>query len=124
MERVLKITGTIAITVIVLAFIAMGIMAILTKNTDLVGIDFENVEDGSYTASHQIGIVSVQVQTEVEDEQAIEINIIDHFYVRGEDGEKVVYRVLEKQSTDVDTVSGATTSSVCILKAIENSILE
>ena len=40
----------------------------------------------------------------------------------GSSAESIVNDIIEKQSLDIDAIAGATVSSKCILKAVENAI--
>jgi len=54
------------------------------------------------------------------------ITDIDVFEARGgkyvENAEKVTRNILEKQSLDVDTITGATVTSRAIIKAVDNAL--
>lgn len=50
------------------------------------------------------------------------IDIIRHLNGLGSSAESIVDKIIEKQSLEVDAVSGATLSSKCILKAVENAV--
>ncbi len=50
------------------------------------------------------------------------ITILQHDNGLGSTAESIVNDVVKEQSLDIDTVSGATVSSKCILKAVENAI--
>ncbi|NLW41628.1 MAG: FMN-binding protein, partial [Tissierellia bacterium] len=50
--------------------------------------------------------------------------LIEHFNGLGKEGEKVIPIILEEQSLKVDVISGATTSSMAIIKSVETSLEE
>ena len=50
------------------------------------------------------------------------ITILQHDNGLGSTAESIVNDVVQEQSLDIDAVSGATVSSKCILKAVENAI--
>lgn len=50
------------------------------------------------------------------------IKIIEHENGLGSKAEKIVDDVISRQSLKVDAVSGASASSKCIIKAIENAL--
>ncbi len=60
----------------------------------------------------------------VRNHEIVEIIILKHNHGRGSDAEVVPDRVVASQSLRVDTVSGATFSSIVILKAIENALAD
>jgi uncharacterized protein with FMN-binding domain len=78
--------------------------------------------DGIYTGSYEILPVKAVVRVSVEDGEMTDISILEHQNGLGGKAERIVNDVLERQSLNVDVVSGATASSKAILKAIENAI--
>jgi uncharacterized protein with FMN-binding domain len=78
--------------------------------------------DGIYTGSYEILPVKVVVRVNVEDGEIADIFILEHQNGLGGKAERIVKDVLERQSLNVDVVSGATASSKAILRAIENAI--
>ena len=51
-----------------------------------------------------------------------EIVLIEHKNERGAAAEEITDKVIAAQSLQVDTISGATSSSKVVLKAIENAL--
>ncbi len=50
------------------------------------------------------------------------INILEHRHERGETAEAIINKIVEQQKIDIDTISGATNSSIVIKKAVENAL--
>ena len=50
------------------------------------------------------------------------IKIEDHMTGLGKDGEQIVNNIIDEQSLKVDAISGATQSSVTIIKAVEDAL--
>lgn len=84
--------------------------------------DVSKVSDGVYEGKAFLLPVSVQVRAEVSGGRVVSVEILKHFNGRGKPAEAIVARVIEAQSLGVDTVSGATHSSLTILKALENAL--
>lgn len=84
--------------------------------------DLSKIEDGIYTGSYQVFPVSAKVAVTVENHQITAIDLIEHKNGQGAAAESIPESVLEKQSLNVDIVSGATYSSKVILLAIENAL--
>ena len=80
------------------------------------------VADGTYTGSHTIAPVTAEVAVTVQDHAITDIVITRHDTGLGRPAERIVEDVMAQQSLDVDSVSGATVSSRCILKAIEAAL--
>ena len=84
-------------------------------------IDLQSIPDGVYTGFSDTTWVKATVEVAVKDHRIVEI-ILDHQHDQGEAADVIPSRVIEAQSLQVDTISGATNSSKVILKAIENAL--
>jgi len=82
-------------------------------------IDLQKVKDGDYTGEFDAILVKVEVLVKVRDHRITEIELVRHENGRGKPAEVITGHVMEKQSLQVDTISGATASSKVILEAIE-----
>jgi len=83
----------------------------------------EILKDGEYLGNYEIFPVKVSVKTWVKNGEITQIDLLEHFNGKGAPAEKIVDDIIEKQSLQVDAVSGATVSSVAIKKAVEDSLL-
>ncbi|AFS79420.1 FMN-binding domain protein [Gottschalkia acidurici 9a] len=92
------------------------------ESLKIENVDIDNVKDGEYIGESKVVWLSAKVKIIVKDHQIQDIEILEHIEQKGKDAEKVVARILEKQSLDVDTVTGATYSSKIILKATEDAL--
>ena len=88
--------------------------------------DSENVyKDGDYTGSAQGFGGAITVQVTLKDDEITDIQVTS---APGEDsaylsqGEGVISSIISAQSTDVDTVSGATFSSTGIINAVVDAL--
>lgn len=120
---------TIIILIVVVALVVcikLG-AGILTKRTlkkvKVNELDISKVADGEYKGFAQIKPVSAKVQVSVEKGKISAIQIKDHMTGLGKNGEKIVNRIIDKQSLEVDAISGATQSSITILKAVEDALV-
>lgn len=84
--------------------------------------DLMALEDGAYQGQCDNGLVFARVEIKVENHRIANVRILEHRNGRGRAAETVADSVVENQSIEVDTVSGATISSQTILKAIENAL--
>jgi len=80
------------------------------------------VQNGTYSGSFDAILVAADIDVIVRDGQIISIVLNSHKNERGAAAEIITDAVIMSQSLDVDTVSGATNSSLVILKAIENAL--
>jgi len=85
-------------------------------------IDLANVPDGTYEGTYDADLIKVKVMVDVKNHEIVNIELVQHDNGKGGPGEAVIPEVIESQSLQVDTVSGATNSSKVILKSIEIAI--
>lgn len=104
------------------SFILRCLVSEAVKDISISDIDLENVGDGAYTGEYSAPPVSVTVQVTVANHRISNIEILRHDNGLGSKAEKITDKIIGQQSLDVDAVSGATLSSVCILKAVENAV--
>ncbi len=120
----------IIITVVLLIGLAIGAKFLMDVQSyqeqiaamQISDIDLSNVPDGAYEGSYDAGLIKVEVLVAVKDHKISDIDLIKHDNGQGAPGEAVIPEVIESQSLQVDTVSGATNSSKVILKSIELAI--
>ena len=79
------------------------------------------IPDGVYNGAFNALLVAADVDVTVRNGEITEIAINNHHHGRKEalEAESITDSVILQQSLEVDTVSGATNSSLVILKAIE-----
>ncbi|KAB3536041.1 FMN-binding protein [Alkaliphilus pronyensis] len=127
MKKLFKILGIIFATMLALMVVDMIIlnsMGLLEESPEIVvnDVDLSQVSDGAYTGECDAGLVKVSVVVEVKDNKITDITIERHQNGLGGKAEKVIDSILEKQSLNVDVISGATVSSNAISKAVENAL--
>jgi uncharacterized protein with FMN-binding domain len=84
--------------------------------------DPQGVPDGTYEGAYRVFPVKVRLRVTIAAGRIENIELLEHFNGKGTAAEALIPRVIERQSLDVDIVSGATYSSKAILKAIENAL--
>ena len=87
--------------------------------------DLNGKPDGVYRGEYHVSGTPVKVILDVtlQNEQLTLIKIIEHNSSPiGKKAERLVDTIIERQSLDIDAVSGATASSKGILKATENAL--
>lgn len=93
-----------------------------TSNNSL---DFENLKDGTYSGTGKGRNGNIEVSVKVENNKVVNITIIssneDASYFNKAKSE-ILSNVIENQSLNVNTISGATMSSNGILEAIANAL--
>ncbi len=121
-KKVLLIAFIVVLLLFIAGKIVMGNMVRNVQNISVSMPDLSNVQDGNYIGEYSIAPVHVKVEVLVSNHQITNIIILQHDNGLGSTAENIVIDVVEEQSLDIDAVSGATVSSKCILKAIENAI--
>ena len=92
--------------------------AVITPN---LAITNDGIYNGSY--DYTSTPVKATVAVTVKNHQIIKIDIIKHKRSPiGKKAEKIIDSIIEHQSLDVDVISGATVSSITLLKAVENAL--
>lgn len=118
---VLALFGAVLLLAVV-GKIAIGNMVTNIQNIPAIMPDLSYFSDGNYTGEYSLLPVHVKVQVSVSEHQIADIAILEHDNGLGSTAESITFDVIEQQSLDIDAVSGATVSSKCILKAIENAL--
>ena len=92
------------------------------KETTFHDVDIREVPVGDYVGEYDVDFVYAKVQVTVRNGAITAIDIREHKNGRGKPAELVADRMIQEQKIDVDTVSGATSSSIVIKKAVENAL--
>lgn len=120
---------TLIIIVIIIGLVVVGgYIALQQLGGDLDDIVVENIDlsaiaDGTYIGEYATTLVSAKVEVTVVDGQIIDIVILEHDHGANHGAYDVVQYIVDDQALNVDTISGATTSSKVIMKAVEDAFL-
>ena len=86
-------------------------------------VDLGQVKDGAYHGDYAYGGFTYEVAVTVADHRINDIAVVKNRTTSpAKKAEGALKRVLEQQRNDVDAVSGATTTSKALLKAVENAL--
>ncbi len=96
------------------------------RKMEIQDVDLNKIEDGIYQGEFTGGRWKNKLEVTVQDHQITAIELLNASKTSGmaDIGEKVVQQVKEKQSLQIDTVSGATVHTKAILKSIENALTQ
>ena len=86
--------------------------------TEIQTIDLKTIEEGVYEGFYDVYMINARVMVEVDSNKIVSIELVEHKYDKFS-GEPMIQRILDKQSLEVDVITGATNSSKTVLKAIE-----
>lgn len=123
MKKVIAIILIIVFLIVIGGVIGFNVMSKKSENelanVVITDVDLSKIPDGKYEGSSSIFPVSVKLEVSVKNHKITDIKIIKHDNARGAKAEILTQKVIMAQSLNVDVISGATTSSKAILKAIE-----
>ena len=86
-------------------------------------IDSGKVIDGTFRGKHWRGPNRAVVEVTITNGRIENIRLLKHMASwKGKKAEEVIRRIIEKQSTRVDAVTGATSSSDVIMNAVQKAI--
>lgn len=93
------------------------------KDMEIDDIDIEEVGDGEYKGKFTYHSYVWEVEVKVEDGEVTDIEILQNRQnYHGIKAQEVLQRVIDEQSLNVDSVSGASNSSKGLLKATEDAL--
>ena len=91
-------------------------------DVQIENIDLQQIRNGDYSGEYDAVIVKAEVLVKVRDHRITAIDLVRHDNGRGKAAEVLIDTVLARQSVVVDAISGATSSSMVILEAIESAL--
>ena len=115
-QRALMITSFCLLIMISLSGCA-NLKAI--KALEIANIDFSSVRDGLYEGYQDNWMVTAKVNVSASGGRVKNIQIIEHNHGPNHGADAITAKVVDKQSLQVDAISGASYSSKVVLKAIE-----
>ena len=92
------------------------------RETTFEDINISDIPDGVYVGEYDVDFIYAKVEVTVQNGEITNINILEHRHERGKAAEAITNKIVDEQKIDVDAISGATTSSTVIKKAVENAL--
>lgn len=126
MKKIFKIIVSIFILLLLIAiggvfFISRGLEP--GMNLVINDVELSSLSDGIYNGKYEAGRWTNEMNITIKDYKIIKIDVVkDVSFAKPEVTEVIISRVIEKQNTKVDVVSGATVTSKAYLKAMENAL--
>lgn len=123
----------ILILLIIVAIILSGYFIVVqplnAENEALRDLSYEtlplnSIEDGTYIGQYETTLIKVEIQVTIVNHQITDLVLLKHDTGLGKPAEEILLTVLQEQSIEVDTIAGATYSSICILKSIEDALVD
>lgn len=91
-------------------------------------VDMAGVPDGIYQGSASAVLVKAQVEISVKDGRILQVKLLEHRHGPGYGAQELCDRMVEANSPDVDSISGATASSIvvktAVLEALKNAVAQ
>jgi len=123
----------VLIIIIGVVVIAIGILSSLmlcntaemkrVRAMPINDINLSSISDGVYKGDYSYGGFTYEVEVTVKEHKIETINVLKNRNTsHAKSAEGVIGKVLKTQSVNLDAVSGATTTSKALLKAIENAL--
>ena len=92
---------------------------------DIQNVDIKNISDGEYIGSFSYSNFEYKVKTIIKRHKIEEIIILQNRDTKhSKRAEGVVSEIIRNQTPNVDAISGATTTSKALMKAVENSLVK
>lgn len=88
-------------------------------------IELSEIDNGTYHGTYSYASRKIDVEVEVQNHTISKIDILerDNGGYTTKAAEQIPLIIIKQQNNSVDAISGATTSSKAILKAIENALV-
>ena len=124
MKKVFRITVSIVLVLVLAAGVFLFYLSRgLNQDIELTGIDLTDVNDGVYQGNYEGGRWTNELSVTVNDHKITDIGIVEDITFSSESITKELFdRVKGSQNTQIDTISGATVTSMAYLKSIENAV--
>ncbi len=97
----------------------------MVRQMEIQNVDINDLKDGEYFGSFTYSGFEYRVRTAVDAHRITDIEILKNRNTKhAKQAEAVVIEIIKRQTPNVDAVSGATTTSKALMKAVENSLVK
>lgn len=123
-NRIVLVALSVIVVLVIGAVVAVTAGLSEGENVMVAGIDLSDTIDGDYVGSYEQGRWSNTLTVHVKDHRIMGIDIDKDVFAPSltNCSNEVFRRVMEKQDTRIDAVSGATVTTKAYLKAVENAL--
>lgn len=110
--------------ILITAFLCFAAFAFLLRPQalEISTVDLNTMADGEYIGECQNKILIAVVKVRIQNHEIIDIEVLEHKASYMGQAERIAGEVCDKQTLEVDAISGATFTSRTVLKAIENAL--
>ena len=85
-------------------------------------VDISALADGVYRGEYAVAPIRVKLDVQVSGGRITKIDLLEYRNGKGKPAEAILATIVEAQKIDVDSVSGATYSSMALKKAVEAAL--
>ena len=120
--------GPIKYFIAFIFIVFLGVMALFffeiqaINNTRVNHLQLDQVQDGTYVGEASSILIHVKVSVEVENHEIKNIELLEYAHNRGEEATRVLDYIVNQNTTRVDNVSSATTSSIMMKAAVADAL--
>ena len=127
----MKKAGIILLVIACIIGIAVGSVCLVMKKQvsqmyeqldSVAAVSLEHVDDGTYEGTAETPLVKVTVEVTVKDHTLGELRLLRHENGQGAPAEAMLPDMLSRNTSEVNTVSGATLSSKAIRAAVRDAL--
>ena len=112
-----------AFLLIIAGFLVFLSTGLNLKNAAIKNVDISSIPDGTYTGEISGNRFGNKLEATVSGGRIVDIRIVNDMAIAVPDvSSKIFAKVLESQSLQIDSVSGATVTSKAYLKSLENAL--
>lgn len=112
-----------AFLLIIAGFLVFLSTGLNLKNAAIKNVDISSIPDGTYMGEISGNRFGNKLEATVSGGRIVDIRIVNDMAIAVPDvSSKIFAKVLESQSLQVDSVSGATVTSKAYLKSLENAL--
>jgi uncharacterized protein with FMN-binding domain len=127
LKKILIAAGVILLLIVLgiglLMYRVMGMADSIEKESaKLTRVNLSRVADGTYSGSYGNFIVSAKVEVMVKSHRIKKIIIVDQKCGRGYEARDTIRRIMDAQSSKVDAVSGASSTSRTLMLAVDRAL--
>lgn len=129
-KRPFAVHRKVMLAVVGALVVMMGVFGVINavtlqkyRNMEIGDSDLSSLADGAYHGEATFGGFTYSVQVTVLDHAITDVKVLANrksAYARFAEG--VILRVLAAQNANVDAITGATTTSKCLMKAVGNAL--
>jgi len=127
MKKIALIIGAIIIIILIAGGVMLYRLAGMAHNFEkeilqATTVDLTKIKDGIFSGSYGNFVVSVSLEVTVKNHQIAAIVIKNQNCGKGYEARETIERIIKAQSPKVDAVTGASSSSRCIMIAVDRAL--